>query len=556
MTGDAAGLAHTLMAYRAALTGTALLLAVCFAAVCVLAFALYRMLSEQRAKIEQAEQRFQDVADVGDDWVWETDANHTYSYVSDNVRRIGGFAPEAFIGRTRWEVADARPDDPRWRQHLRDLGARRPFHRFIFTLTDDAGRQRWFSATGKPIFDHAGAFLGYRGTSSDITSAVQAQEAARVAENRARAVIEAAPDAVVLVDEAYRITDWNLEADELFGLHDRKAEGQPVVAILGAPEALASWLAAAREEAFSDDPELAPRRHETELELAGGLRLPVEVAVAVAEQNGRMMFPLFIRDITQAREAQAALTEAKEAAEIANRAKSEFLAAMSHELRTPLNAIIGFAEVMEASIAGPLPGPYQEYARDIRESGRHLLDVITDILDISKVEAGRIELDEDWVDVGDVVAATLRLMRERAARAKVVLRNDVSDDLPRIRVDVQRLKQILLNLLSNAVKFAPNGTVRVEAAYDGDGLSLRVADDGVGMAPEDVDRALMPFHQLDSGLQRKHQGTGLGLPLCERLAELHGARLIIDTAPGQGTVVSVRFPAARVAPPAAAAAEG
>ena len=243
------------------------------------------------------------------------------------------------------------------------------------------------------------------------------------------------------------------------------------------------------------------------------------------------------------------LTAARDEAERANRTKSEFLANMSHELRSPLNAIIGFAEILCDEMFGPHGQPqYKEYAGDIKASGAHLLEVINDILDLSKIEAGKLELQEDAVDVAGAVESCSRLMATRAWKARVRLETDVEPNLPAVFVDSRKLKQILLNLLSNAVKFTPQGgTVTTAARIDEAGrFQLKVADTGIGIAPEDMKTALSAFGQVERSLTRKHEGTGLGLPLTKALVELHGGTFVLKSTPGEGTDAIVTLPSYRV----------
>jgi signal transduction histidine kinase len=258
---------------------------------------------------------------------------------------------------------------------------------------------------------------------------------------------------------------------------------------------------------------------------------------------------------TELQATTANLEQALEAAAASSQAKSQFLAAMSHELRTPLNAIIGFSEMLVGETYGPLgDARYRDYVRTIRHSGTHLLDLINDVLDFSKIEAGKLDLAEDMIDVNAAIDEALRMVENQAASGKVVLGARIDGELPLITADARRVRQVLLNLLSNAVKFTPRGgEVTVSAAADAGGLAIAVADTGIGMAPEDIPKALERFGQIDTRLARRYEGTGLGLPLSLRLMELHGGTLAIDSALGRGTTVTVTFPAGRIVVERAAA---
>jgi signal transduction histidine kinase/HAMP domain-containing protein len=301
-----------------------------------------------------------------------------------------------------------------------------------------------------------------------------------------------------------------------------------------------------------------------------GERVPPEIDDVLAHPNGEMRlddgrwirlthspsneggFMLIASDISSLKERETALREARDEAEAANRAKTDFLTNMSHELRTPLSAVIGFSEMIVKETFGPVGQPqYREFAGDILHAGRHLMDVITDILDIAKAQSGTIELKKRMVRPEAVMRAAVRIVHEKARDTNITLEVHIGEPLPTIEADTVRLRQVLINLLSNAIKFtSAGGTIRAEVTRHPEGVALRVSDSGSGMAPGDIPRALQPFIQVDSSLARRHGGTGLGLPLTKIFVELHGGRLEIESKLNVGTTVAVILPAAAQVPAA------
>ena len=280
---------------------------------------------------------------------------------------------------------------------------------------------------------------------------------------------------------------------------------------------------------------------ETALNVALNPATVVEISFALVPWEGRRIVHFVVRDLTEAKQ----FNEARQIAEAANQAKSEFLASMSHELRTPLNVILGMAEILRKKTLGDLNRDQQESVASVEESGRYLLSLINDILDLSKIEAGMLQLDIQEAAVRDVVESSLRFVREAAHRKKITLESSYRQEILYLHVDARRLKQILVNLLANSVKFTPEGghiTIEVSQPIDRHQISFSVQDNGIGIDEKDLPKLFKSFQQIDSALNRKYAGTGLGLSLVKRMTEMHGGTVAVASKPGQGARFTITLP--------------
>ena len=361
----------------------------------------------------------------------------------------------------------------------------------------------------------------------------------RSAQTRLVDALESSHEAIVLMDAAGRIVIGNSQLARFFPtIASRLA---PAMSFTDAFRSLEFSVGGAGAAAAFDPTEpavggLASRGREFWLADGRWLR----VSRSATHDGG---FFLLISDISDLKEREQRLDEARRLAEAASEAKSSFLAAMSHELRTPLNAVIGFSELLSRQMFGALGNPkYVEYADSIQHSGRHLLGVINTVLDLSKHQAGKLQLMIEPLDLAEIVGRCAAMMRDQCARAGLELRIRSADGLT-MEGDAGKLQQMLLNLLSNAAKFTEAGSIAVTAELSGhDRVMLRVTDTGIGMLPEEIPVALAIFGQIDTRLARRYEGTGLGLPLVNSIVELHGGELQIDSAPGQGTAVTIFLP--------------
>lgn len=390
---------------------------------------------------------------------------------------------------------------------------------------------------------------------ADIRSEAPAAEQAQPAEmarlkvevDELRSILETATDGVVILDSDGDIRSMNRAASALFNFDDMETRGKPFVMLFAheSQKSILDYLNGLSghgvASVLNDGREVIGR------EASGGF-LPL--FMTIGRLNSSNGFCAVIRDITQWKRTEEELRNAKRAAETANAHKTDFLARVSHEIRTPLNAIIGFADMMANEHFGPVGHPrYGEYAHDIVRSGRHVLDIVNDLLDISKIEAGEMELDFASVGLNDMVQAAVSIVQPQANSQRVIIRTALSQAVPNVVADGRSIKQIALNILANAIRYTPaGGQIIVSTSYEANGsVALRIRDTGIGMSRSELEQAMKPFRQVSTGTPRNRgDGTGLGLPLTKAMVDANRAQFAISSTPNEGTLVEVTFPSPRV----------
>ncbi len=489
---------------------------------------------------------FFDIAGVG---IFQTTPAGRFVRANPMMARLLGYdSPEQLVAET-YDLARQFYADPAQREAALSVMERDGrVENMLIRIRRRDGSALWISATAAAERDAAGKTRSFIGTAVDVSELVRAQEAqariaqdlGRIFDNAAEGIYRSTPDGRQLRANPalVRLNGYASEAEMLAAVNDIAAEW---------------YVDSARRDEFKRLLERDGRvngfvsevyRHKTRERIWIS-----ENAWVVRDAAGR---PLFyegtVVDVTMSKRAESALRQAINEAEEANQAKVAFLANMSHELRTPLNAILGFAEVIRDRVYGEKDPRYIEYAKFICDSGGHLLTLINDILDMAKMDAGRLRLFDSDFDLGALVEHQTALLSHRAKDAGLTMTIDIAPGMPAVRADEVRLRQIVLNLVSNAVKFTQvGGTVTVRAWIEPDGRpTLAVADTGIGMTEDEIALALLPFRQVDAELARRYEGTGLGLPITKSLVALHDGEMQIDSEKGRGTTVTVRLPASRV----------
>jgi two-component system cell cycle sensor histidine kinase PleC len=533
------------------------------------AFLLGLLLLGQSRKVDDAqqafldsEQRFRLAVEAARCGIWEWDLVKDQMFMSDVTGAIFGLGGGGVVAGPQ-VLERVSPDHrDRVRQALTAAAAYGGFDVSFKVPNPKGGRPIWIDARGQAFGEGAGGHTRIIGVALDVTEERLAQARAQAAENRLRDAIESVSEAFVLWDRAGRLLMCNRNYRSFFSLEPRLlkpgASHQEVTRFaqlairreLPAPDGRKG----VREAELNDGRWVQISERRT---AEGGLVMTAAdiTAVKAQEEVRRLNEEQLQKAVVGLERSQEQLSELarkyeteKVRAEGANRAKSEFLANMSHELRTPLNAINGFSEIMVQEMFGPLgDARYKGYSQDILSSGQHLLALINDILDMSKIEAGKMSLRFEPLALEDVAGDAVRLVIHRAETAGLALSIDFPPHLPDVEADYRAVKQVLLNILSNAIKFTPRGgriTIRAEGRMDplGERIRVSVQDTGIGIAPDDLARLAQPFEQVENQHSKTTQGTGLGLALTKSLVEMHGGALDLQSAPGEGTCVSFSLP--------------
>lgn len=369
---------------------------------------------------------------------------------------------------------------------------------------------------------------------------------ARAESHELRAILDTATDGVLTLDAAGQVLTMNGTAQALFGLHQNEIVGEHFTRLLAneshaiAMDYLDGLKLGGVRSVLNDGREVQG------CEKNGG-KMPLFMTLGRISEDDPPRFCAVLRDITAWKRAETDLTEARRVAELASAKKSDFLAKISHEIRTPMNAIIGFSEVMQEERLGPLgTAKYKEYLTDIRTSGQHVVSLVNDLLDLAKIEAGRMELDFQATDLNAIVQSAVQIIQPQANTARVLVRSQLAQKLPPVVADERSVRQIVLNILSNATRFTESGgqVIVSTSLLEGGEAVIRIRDTGIGMSAPEIEQALEPFRQV--GQKRNKGGTGLGLPLTKALVEANRANFAIRSQPGEGTLVEVAFPSTRV----------
>jgi len=513
--------------------------------------------------LRESEERFRLIAESARDVIWLLDRNAKLLYISPSVERLRGYTPEELMDTPVEKIL--MPDSYKELMSVFETF----FKHFRKGLIPDVprifevqqpcrdGSTVWTEMHITPVLDEEGEFKFFLGISRNIDERKRNEQELEKQRKLLDLIFNLAPIPIVLTDKSGIVEDINNVCMEIAGKSKDEIIGLRAGEVFSCPNAFKGNGCGTNEECKKcvfrgiEEETLRKRNGIYKKEgtisvlLPNGVQISRNILVSTSyidsEGDPKIMFS--VDDITDLRKVEQEIINSKIEAEEANRAKSEFLANMSHELRTPLNAIMGYSEILQDSHFGHLNEKQKKFAEHINTSGRHLLELINSILDISKVESGKMELHFHDFRVIDTIRNVQNVIVPLARKKDIELKFSVEPESLSLRADEIKFKQILYNLLSNAVKFTPdNGLVEVKVHERGDMAEVLITDTGIGISAEDQEKLFTPFHQIDSSISRKYQGTGLGLALVKRFVELHGGNIVVESEPGIGSTFIFTIP--------------
>lgn len=498
-------------------------------------------------ELDRTESHNRAIINAVSDVIFELDRNGGIVFVNQTWEYLTGFTCDTSDRHNLYDLVHPQDRERLVEDFYKFVRGVYGAHRAYTRLCTSSGEYRAVELALSQLRTLENRQLRVVGTITDIEERRRAENALSEAEKKYRTIWENAAGGIYQMTPEGRYLSANPAMARILGFEDAD---QMIRTVRNAHKL---YVSQREHQKFMRALEYADTTQHAEAKLQrndGEIIWVSENARAIRDDEGNLLYiEGSMEDITQRKNADLEMREAKIQSDLANRAKSEFLANMSHELRTPLNSIIGFSEMIKDEVFGPVgQQAYWEYSRDIYDSGKKLLNIINDILDVSRIEAGQRQLNEARVNPNKVVSEAIDLLKGRADEEGVSIINELDDANPHIVGEELAIKQIMINLLSNAVKFTPKrGRVSIDMEWEDDGaIRINITDTGAGLDESEISKALSPFGQIDTGLDRNHSGTGLGLTLVDSLIKLHGGQFDIFSQKGVGTTASIVIPAARV----------
>jgi len=494
-------------------------------------------LFEAQDAVQESEERLRDMADCSSDWLWEMGPDLTFTYISDRIEEFTGWPASHFIGRTRAAIGSSQIDGESWQAHLKTLEQRLPFRDFEFPNLKPDGSVHWVRTSGKPVFSASGRFLGYRGTSRDITAEKQAElrlrEFAALVRHSHDAVISTTPDGI--------ITSWNPAAERLYGFPAADAIGRNIAFIARSDEERKIYRQISRQVMRGD----VASGFEVERRNDDGTLVVLSLTISpICDEDGAIAgLSGIVRDISESKHAEAKIASQRDELEDLNRQKDRLFSIIAHDLRSPFNVILGFSELLQECAGDFDADTVARYSAMVNSAGNTAYRLLENLLDWSRMQMGHGDFTPETIGSGDVLERNVSLLEPLAEAKGITLTWSAPEDLL-MRGDPKMIDTILRNLVGNAVKFTDaGGRISVEARAGDDCVELSVADTGIGMSADHLKKLFRFSEQLSTNGTGGEKGSGLGLLLCKEMVDLHGGEIRVESAANAGTTFRIRLPA-------------